>query len=297
MTADGLHKWQRMIANTTSGLEEQLGRTDHRLETLAQHGTFISHADVAERDRLQTEKSVIKQCLVICAQGAIETKQLLNSVLNVKKEAINEIIGEGPPELRMLADLIQENEGRYGDLLPALETRLQGIDEKLEAIHSSIKSKLSQQVQNEKNALECCMTICAEASRQASKKQRNLFEDLTASNDAFQVIVSTPEELVSAKRVNAGPRAVQILGPISEPAALLQVSKDRIAMFRLSSAEQATTAQTTSTEKIQTKGKSAFRPAEPVPAAGQPIKKGSSRKRQPTSWTRILRTLAKTFQR
>ena len=292
MTADGLHKWQRMIANTTSGLEEQLGRTDHRLEALAQYGTFISHADAAERDRLQTEKSVIKQCLVICARGAVETKQLLNSVLNVKKEATNEVIGEGPPELRMLADVIQENEGRYGDLLPALETHLQGIDEKLEAIHSSIKSKLSQQIQNEKNALECCMTICAEASRQA----RNLFEDVTASNDAFQVIVSTPEELASAKRVNAGPRAVQCLGPISEPA-LLQMSKDRIAMFQLSSAEQATEAQTTSTEKIETKGKPAVRPAEPVPAAGQPIKKGSSRKRQPTSWTRILRTPAKIFQR
>jgi hypothetical protein len=296
MTADGIHKWQRMIANTTSGLEEQLGRTDHRLETLAQYGTSISHADEAERDRLQTEKRVIKQCLVVCARGAIETKQLLNSVLNVKKEAINEVIGEGPPELRMLTDVIQENEGRYGDLLPALETRLQGIDEKLEAIHSSIKSKLSQQIQNEKNALECCMTICAEASRQASKKQRNHFEDLTASNDAFQVIVTTPEELVSAKNINAGPRAVQCFGPISGPD-LLQMSKDRITMFQLSSAEQATKAQTTSTENIQTKGKPAFRPAEPVPPAGQPIKKGSSGKRQPTSWTGILRTLAKTFQR
>ena len=290
MTTDGIHKWQRMIANTTSGLEEQLGRTDHRLETLAQYGAFVSHADVAERDRLQTEKSVIKQCLIVCARGAIETKQLLNSVLNVKKEAINEVIGEGPPEWRMLANIIQENEGRYGDLLPALETRLQGIDEKLEAIHSSIKSKLSQQIQNEKNALECCVTVCAEACRQANEKQRNLFEDLTASNDAFQVIVSTPQELVSARRVSAGPRAVQCLGPISEPA-LLQISKDRIAMSRLSSA------QSTSTEKVQTKGKPAFRPAEPVPAAGEPTKKSSSRKRQPTSWTRILCTLATTFQR
>lgn len=285
MTADGLHEWQRMIADITFGLEKQLGTTDNRLENLAHVGAFISQADVVEQDRLQLEKRVIENCLMICAQGAHDTKQLLDSVLNAEKEANNTATEESLPELRMLVDMLRGNEGKYGDILPAFQTRLRGIDDKLDSVHSSIQSRLSQKIQNEKNALKLCIKICAEASMQASTKQRNLFEDVTASDNAYQMIVTTPKELVSARRVYAGSRAVQCLGTVSE-ATLLQTSRDRVAMSRQSSAE-----------KSQTTDEPACQIAPQNPVAGQPTKKVSSRRRQTTTLTRALHTLAKIFQK
>src|SRR4051794_31305196 len=82
-------------------------------------------------------------------------------------------------------------------------------DDTLETSISDADVAKRARLQNEKDALQCCLAICAEASSQARQEQGNLFEDINASNDAFQLIVSTPEELVSAKRVKAGPSAVQ----------------------------------------------------------------------------------------
>ena len=69
------------------------------------------------------------------------------------------------------------------------------------------------------------MELCAKASQEASMKQRNHFEDITAAPDAFQAIVSTPEKLVSARRVTAGCRATRILGSASD-AILQQMSRN-----------------------------------------------------------------------
>jgi len=64
-------------------------------------------------------------------------------------------------------------------------------------------------VQEEKDSIKQCLDICAQASEQMDKVHVNVFEDVSAAQDADQVIVATLGDLISAKRVTAGVGATQ----------------------------------------------------------------------------------------
>ena len=68
--------------------------------------------------------------------------------------------------------------------------------------------------------------ICDEAVEQASLPQTNVFEDISTGPNSFQAIVTTLEDLISARRVTAETGATQILGKASD-ASIQQISRDR----------------------------------------------------------------------
>lgn len=65
-----------------------------------------------------------------------------------------------------------------------------------------------------------------QASEQADEVRTNIFEDVSAAQDAHQLIVATLGDLISAKRVTAGVRSTQWLGQMAD-ATLQQLSRDR----------------------------------------------------------------------
>jgi hypothetical protein len=68
--------------------------------------------------------------------------------------------------------------------------------------------------------------VCAQASEHVDKVRTNVFEDVSAAQDAHQLIVSTFGDLISAKQVTAGAGATQWLGQISD-ATLQQLTRSR----------------------------------------------------------------------
>ena len=83
-----------------------------------------------------------------------------------------------------------------------------------------------EQIREEKNSIEQCLAICASASAQAEQTRTNIFDDVSAAEDAHQLVVSTLGDLISAMRVSAGARSAQWLGQMSD-ASLQQLSRDR----------------------------------------------------------------------
>ena len=61
-----------------------------------------------------------------------------------------------------------------------------------------------EKVQEEKDSIRQCLTICAQASEQVDKVHISMFKDVSAAQDADQAIIATLGDLISVKRATAG---------------------------------------------------------------------------------------------
>ena len=118
------------------------------------------------------------------------------------------------------------------DTTSDLEEHLEKIDNRLQMLSlqgtesSDEDAAERKQIQEELDSTKQCLTICAQAKEHIDRVPTNVFEDVSADQDAHQVIVSTLENLISAKRVTAGVGATQWLGQMPDTT-LHQLSRDR----------------------------------------------------------------------
>jgi hypothetical protein len=93
-----------------------------------------------------------------------------------------------------------------------LEERLRKIDGKLQTLLPLRGTALSdeiaverQQIQEERESTQQCLNICGEISTQVREIRSNIFNDISVAEGGHHVVaVTTPNDLISAKRVTAG---------------------------------------------------------------------------------------------
>src|ERR1700722_15754927 len=73
-----------------------------------------------------------------------------------------------------------------------------------------------ERILEKKEATKQCLITRAKASKQVHRARTNVFKDVSAAEDAHQVIVATLGDLISAKRVTARIGATQWLGQTSD---------------------------------------------------------------------------------
>jgi hypothetical protein len=83
-----------------------------------------------------------------------------------------------------------------------------------------------ERIQEEIDSIKQCLAICAEASVRAGQDRTNIFEDVSMADDGQQAIVLTIGDLISAKRITAGARSMQLMGQMSDES-LQHFSRDR----------------------------------------------------------------------
>jgi cell division protein FtsB len=130
------------------------------------------------------------------------------------------------------AGAVEEFKEMLKDTTTDLQDHLKNLDDKLEALSLQESSANNEKIvergrmQAEIDSAKECLAVCAQASEHADKVRTNAFEDVSAAQDANQVIVSTLGDLISAKRVTAGVGATQWLGQMSD-ATLQQLARGR----------------------------------------------------------------------
>jgi len=103
-----------------------------------------------------------------------------------------------------------------------LKAHLQNLDNRLASLPvqspeiSSEQATEQERIQEEIDSIKKCLAICAEASVQAGQDRTNIFEDVSMTDDGRQAIVSTIGDLISAKRITAGARSMQLMGQMSD---------------------------------------------------------------------------------
>jgi len=68
------------------------------------------------------------------------------------------------------------------------------------------------QLKAEMKSIKQCLAVCVQASEQVDSVRTNVFEDVSAAQDAHQVIVATLGDLISARQVTATARSNAVAG-------------------------------------------------------------------------------------
>jgi chromosome segregation ATPase len=236
ITITVLKEYKEMIANATSDLEEHLQKIDNKLQSFSLQGVRISDESTAERQQMLEERDSTQQCLGICAKVSTHIDQLQPIFENISTppdtyQGPVTTLGGLTPARVVTVEAFKACKDRLANTTTQLEKNLQNINDRLRHFPSQLPGVSSEQaaekerIEEEIDSIKQCLAICAEASKQADKDRTNVFEDISMADDGYQVFVSTIGDLISARRITAGARSIQLLGQMSDDS-LQQLSRD-----------------------------------------------------------------------
>jgi len=226
-----LAEYKQLIENTKSDLEDHLQDIDAKLQTLSSQVIRLPEL-TAEQRRIQEERESVKQCLQICSDVSAYVDQMQLQAPSNASTASEEV---DPPTISISArDIttdalsgckasITSARLQLQDHLNELEIRLR----KMELPRPDDSPEGLEQIKEEIDSIKQCLTICTQASEQATQHRTIFVEDVSSADDGHQVIVATLGDLISVKRVTAGARTAQWLGQMSDKS-LQQLSRDRV---------------------------------------------------------------------
>lgn len=222
-----------MIANTTSDLEEHLQKIDNKLQSLSLQGLRISDEVTAERQQMQEERDSTQQCLAKVSTYIDQLQPIFEntSTPSATYQGLITTLGGLTPARVVTADAFKACKDRLAITTTELEKHLQNVNNRLQHLSSQLPKASDEQaaekekIEEEMDSIKQCLAICAETSSQADKNRTNVFEDISMADDGYQVFVSTIGDLISARRITAGARSIQLLGQMSDDS-LQQLSRD-----------------------------------------------------------------------
>jgi Fungal N-terminal domain of STAND proteins len=224
-----LKEYKEMIDNIRADMEERLETIDARLKSISLQNIKVSGEERNNRIQIQDERDSTAQCLNICTQASIHTDQVQPGVITDILTPLETSLGPITTLNDLLAQLATDEalsscKTELKDTSTQLEKRLQDLNARLQIMQpdygdtSENQDTERQKVRDEYDTTKQASAICSEASEQATESRMNYFEDITMVEDGNQVIVSTIGDLISAKRVNVGPRSASLLGQMTDEA-------------------------------------------------------------------------------
>lgn len=107
--------------------------------------------------------------------------------------------------------------GSINEIIRQLHDHEAGIDSCMADLANSSNSSIElKQLERTKRSLQQCIQIISEADQALNSERRNLFEDITLDDDAFNFTISTVGDLVTARRLNLKGRSRNVAGQISD---------------------------------------------------------------------------------
>lgn len=183
---------------------------------------------------MHDEKESIQQCLEICAQVSDYVEGVRrNSLRDTSSPSdafspVSSLTSPGMPWL-ITAEAFNSAQNGFMSSRRRLLQCLHGVDKELQIAQYGLPPPQERQrneqreLQEEVESTEESLAICHEASTQANEVRMNIYENISVGDDSQQLIV-TLKDLISAKRIKAGSRALQILGQIT-PSSLEHVCR------------------------------------------------------------------------
>ena len=143
-------------------------------------------------------------------------------------QAVISVLGNSLSARRFTRATIQECKERIVNTTRELEDHLHKVNSRLESFARANNTtdegtEEKKRIQEEKDCIEQCLGICAEA---AGNARTNVVEDISSGNESYQVVVATLGDLIAARRVMTGDKSTQWVGQMSDTA-LQQLSRDR----------------------------------------------------------------------
>jgi predicted nucleic acid-binding Zn-ribbon protein len=240
-----LNEYQEKIEDTMSDLTEHLRRVDDRLQTLLAQRINDTEESEAEWQNLRSEQESIQQCMSICTDVAAHIDSVRPRIVprmssHGDRLVIATAAGPGASAQKDTDRLLVRCKDDLTSMLSQMRDRLHDVTQRQETSSqqhtiSADEANEQEKLQEELESIKQSLKICEEASQKAQPDRTNVFEDITMADDGHQIIVSTFGDLISARKVTAGSRSLQLFGQMSDESLQELSQKGGQASFRRSS--------------------------------------------------------------
>lgn len=217
VTQNFLEEFKQMITDTTTDLSQHIEEIDAKLTASRDFGA--SNEPSGEVTRIYEERESAQYCLHLCTQIYKHLDQALPAApadIDPSQVLCPESI-HNPTSLTTTKESITMCKNTMANTTSWLEKHLRNLDVQLRFLPKSGSNTVEREnLQQEMESAKQCLQICSQASTLSEIARSNVFEDVSMTDDGYQVIVSTVGDLVSAKRITAGARSLQVMGQMSD---------------------------------------------------------------------------------
>ena len=253
-----------MIDNTSADLQDLLRHSDRGRNSSATGGDSVAVIECAGSDQIgaEEERKSIEHCLNVCARVSIHIEQVQAQLLSPEGEhhserEVGQKSGHLDPARSVTIEKLEDCKTGIGITQTGLRVQLQDVKHRLtRLLHRSNDPQddgggdsSGRETVEELKSIQQCLSICEHATEEVTKERINVFEDVHMLDDAYQVIVSTLGDLISAKRISTGARSKQWLGQMSDDS-LQQLSRDNTTTVA-TGADSDMTSSTAKTDEIR----------------------------------------------
>jgi len=209
-----------MVRDTNDDLKEHLRRLEETIQSLAAKNTAVPAQDEVEWQAMLEEKESTQQGLRLCAQLSSQIDRMVSAQRPrpqapqlpqaPKRPFAYQYIKDG---LRVTSDSIQA-------LVYKLQEHEAKIDRQMGAMSSTTPSSENvfvqlAQLQETKESIRQCIKVVSDADETADIERRNVFEDITMADEAYNFSVSTFGDLITARRMHLTGRSRNIGGQLT----------------------------------------------------------------------------------
>ncbi|KNG88886.1 hypothetical protein ANOM_003678 [Aspergillus nomiae NRRL 13137] len=220
-----LQEYKELIENTKYDLENHL--QDIQAMLLSSSETSVASVmDAVELQRMEEERNSTQKSLDICHQFLAFITQTRANLLGESGLTLNDShqpYSSATPNLSWLINAEGLN-STYKEVTSwrlRLLQHLYGFSKNVQAAPLGLlqpnngQSSKQQSFQEEYKNTEALLAFCQQAEEAANGPRTHHFEDITTGDHSRQVIVTTLNDLISAKRIKSGHQSYQAVGQMS----------------------------------------------------------------------------------
>lgn len=222
-----MEEYKELLKNTKCDLENHLQDIRERLQSASAQGPVVSGIDATELQLMEEEKDSTQRSLEIC-------EQFFSLINQSRPSLLGEVAHSSSPSDQMplffnptVSSLINA-EGLNSTSKEIMSWKLRllqhlhGVDRIVQGQQHSIprlRNEPESEEQNfkeELNGTEALLNFCKQVEEEAKQQRTHLFEDVSTGDNSRQAIVTTFEDLISAKRIKSGSHSYQALGRMAD---------------------------------------------------------------------------------
>lgn len=224
-----LEEYKDPIENTKYDLEKHLHDIRVRLQNIGAQGSPGINMEPAELQVLEDEKGSTQESLEICEQFITLIDQSRSQLLSADEHPLT-LLHHTSPLAVMNSRMAQMSflinfEGLISEVTSwklKLLQHLIGIDGSLQGQQRYIPREGNEPDHEEHNfkeklnGTEALLEFGKQAEKIANQQRTHYFEDVSTGNNSRQAIVTTLDDLISAKCMTSGDSSFQALGNMSD---------------------------------------------------------------------------------
>ncbi|KAJ5173410.1 hypothetical protein N7492_006003 [Penicillium capsulatum] len=226
-TRDVIEEYKDLIENTKYDLESHLHAIRTRLQSASAEGPIISGYKTVELQMMEEEKNSTQKSLDVCEQFLTlidESRPSLSGDMRHSSRLLDRTPSSVVPSLSWLINAEGLNSAqkeitswklRLLQHLHGIGRNMQGQQNHLPQLESG-QAREDQGFKEELNGTEALLEFCKRAEEEANRPRTHYFEDVSTGDNSRQAIITTLDDLISAKRIKSGNNSYQALGRMAD---------------------------------------------------------------------------------